>query len=59
MTNLSNEEIRRRIKDLEEEIHNREAYLLSESCSRCADAYTKIEQHKKEIGDLTKLYHNN
>ena len=58
MTNPSNEEIRRKIRDLKEEIHNYETYLLSESCSRCADAYSKIEQHKKEIGELIQLYHN-
>jgi DNA mismatch repair ATPase MutS len=58
MINPSNEEIRKRIKSLEEEIHNYETYLLSESCSRCADAYAKIEQYKTEIGELIQLYHN-
>ena len=58
MTSPSNEEIRRKIRDLEDKIHDCKAYLSSDFCVSCSEMYGNIEKYKREIEDLKKQYHN-
>lgn len=58
MTNSSNEEIRRKIRDLEDKIHDCQSYISSDFCVSCMEMYSKIEKYKAEIAALKQLYHN-
>lgn len=58
MTNPSNEEIRKRIRDLEDKIHDCKAYISSDFCVICTEMYNSIIKYEQEIMDLKSLYHN-
>jgi hypothetical protein len=56
MVNLSKEEIRRKIRDIEDKIHDCKAYISSDFCISCNEMYNNIEKYKKEIIELNKIY---
>ena len=56
MANLSREEIRRKIRDIEDKIHDCKAYISSDFCVSCNEMYSNIEKYKKEIIELNKIY---
>jgi hypothetical protein len=58
MTNPSNEEIRRKIRDLEDKIYDCKAYISSDFCVSCNEMYGNIKKHEAEIKLLKELYHN-
>jgi hypothetical protein len=58
MTNPSNEEIRRKILDLEDKIHDCKAYISSDFCISCSEMYNNIQKYQAEIKILKELYHN-
>ena len=58
MTNPLNEEIRRKIRDLEDKIHDCKAYISSDFCVSCNEMYENIKKHETEIKLLKELYHN-
>ena len=58
MTNPSNEEIRRKIRDIEDKIHDCKAYISSDFCVSCDEMYENIKKHEAEIKLLKGLYHN-
>jgi hypothetical protein len=58
MSNPSNEEIRRKIRDLEDKIHDCKSYISSDFCISCMEMYQKISKYEAEIAVLKKLYHN-
>ena len=58
MTSPSNEEIRRRIRDLEDKVHDCKTYISSDFCVSCMEMYQKIEKYKAEIEALKELHHN-
>lgn len=59
MTSPSNEEIRRKIRDLEDKIHDCKAYISSDFCVSCNEMYNNIGKYEAEIKILKELYHNN
>jgi len=58
MANQSNEEIRRKIRDLEDKIHDCKTYISSDFCVSCSEMYDNIEKYQNEITILKGLYHN-
>jgi hypothetical protein len=58
MTNQSNEEIKRKIRDLEDKIHDCKAYISSDFCVSCNEMYFNIKKYEQEINDLKKMYQN-
>ena len=52
MTNLSSEEIRRKIRDLEDKIHDCKAYISSDFCISCNEMYNNIKKYEEEIRTL-------
>lgn len=59
MSNQSNEEIKRKIRDLEDKIHDCKAYISSDFCVSCMEMYEKINQYTMEIKSLKELYEKN
>lgn len=58
MTNLSNDEIKRKIRDLEDKIHDCKAYISSDFCVSCNEMYENIKKYEIEIKLLKELCHN-
>jgi hypothetical protein len=58
MTNLSNEEIRRRISDLQDKIHDCKSYISSDFCISCNEMYKNIKKYEEEIQILKKEFHD-
>ena len=57
MTNLSSEEIRRKITDLQDKIYDAKHYILSSSCEVCQKMYEDIKKYEAEIATLkTEFY---
>jgi hypothetical protein len=56
MVNPSNEEIRKKIRDLEDKIHDCKTYISSDFCISCNEMYEKINQYTTEIKSLKELY---
>ena len=52
MTNLSSEEIRRKIRDIEDKIHDCKAYISSDFCVSCSEMYANIKKYEAEIAEL-------
>ena len=52
MTNLSSEEIRRKIRDLEDKIYDCKAYISSDFCVSCSEMYANIKKYEAEIAEL-------
>lgn len=59
MTNPSNEEIRRKIRDLEDKIHDCKAYISSDFCVSCSEMYNNIQKYEAEISVLRDLFDKN
>lgn len=59
MTNPSNEEIKRKIRDLEDKIYDCKAYISSDFCVSCMEMYDKIKKYQTEIDVLRELYLKN
>lgn len=49
MKSLTSEEIRKRIRDLEDKIHDCKAYISSDFCISCNEMYEKIRKYEAEI----------
>lgn len=49
MENLSKEEVRRKIRDIEDKIHDCKAYISSDFCVSCNEMYNKIHKHEIEL----------
>lgn len=58
MLNPTNEEIRRKIRDLEDKIHDCKAYISSDFCISCNEMYQKIQKYEAEMAVLKDMYHN-
>lgn len=58
MTSPSKEEIRRKIRNLEDKIHDCKAYIVSDFCIRCTEMYDQIHKHEAEIRILKELYND-
>jgi hypothetical protein len=58
MTNLSSEEIRRRIRDLEDKIHDCKAYISSDFCVSCNEMYKNIKKYEAEIDILKREFYD-
>jgi hypothetical protein len=58
MINLSNEEIRKKISDLEDKIHDCKSYISSDFCTSCTEMYNNIHKYEAEIKALKELYTN-
>ena len=54
MTNLPSEETRRKIRDLEDKIHDCKAYISSDFCVSCNEMYNNIKKYEVEIAELRK-----
>jgi hypothetical protein len=52
MTNLSSEETRRKIRDIEDKIHDCKAYISSDFCVSCNEMYNNIKKYEAEIAEL-------
>jgi hypothetical protein len=52
MTNLPVEEIRRKIRDLEDKIHDCKAYISSDFCISCNEMYANIKKYEAELTAL-------
>jgi peptidoglycan hydrolase CwlO-like protein len=52
MTNHQNQEIKRKIRDLEDKIHDCKAYISSDFCVSCNEMYENIKKYENEIGIL-------
>lgn len=49
---MTNEEIRLKIIDLEDKIHDARYYISSDSCYTCEQMYKNIELYQTEINKL-------
>ena len=58
MVHPTNEEIKRKIRDLEDKIHDCRAYISSDFCVSCNEMYNNIKKYEDQIRDLKELYHN-
>jgi hypothetical protein len=58
MTNLSSEEIKRKIRDIEDKIHDCKAYISSDFCVSCNEMYNNIKKYEAEIKLLKESHHN-
>ena len=56
---MTNEEIRKRIRDLEDKIHDCKAYISSDFCVSCNEMYNNINKHQQEIDLLTQALTDN
>lgn len=54
MTNLSSEEIKRKIRDIEDKIHDCRAYISSDFCVSCNEMYKNIKRYETELAELRK-----
>lgn len=54
---MTNEEVKRRIRDLEDKIHDCKAYISSDFCVSCNEMYKNIKKYEIEIELLKELYH--
>jgi hypothetical protein len=52
MTNLPSEEIRRKIRDIEDKINDCKAYISSDFCVSCNEMYNNIKKYEAEIAEL-------
>jgi peptidoglycan hydrolase CwlO-like protein len=52
MTNHQNQEIKRKIRDLEDKIHDCKAYISSDFCVSCNEMYENIKKYENEIKTL-------
>ena len=59
MANLSNEEIRIKIRDLEDKIHDCKFYISSDFCISCNEMYKNIKKYEEEIKNLKEIYDPN
>jgi len=58
MTNQPSEEIKRKIRDLEDKIHDCKAYISSDFCISCTEMYENIQRYEAEITVLKTLNTN-
>jgi hypothetical protein len=61
MANLSKDEILRKIRNLEDKIHDCKAYIVSDFCMTCKEMYDQIHKHEielKTLKDLISTTHN-
>ena len=56
---MTNEEIKKRIRDLEDKIHDCKAYISSDFCVSCNEMYNNINKHQQEIDLLTQALTDN
>lgn len=56
MSNLSKEEIRKKIVNLQDKIYDAKYYILSSSCEVCQKMYEDIKKYEAEITVLNELY---
>jgi hypothetical protein len=54
MTNLPKEEIIRKIRDIEDKIHDCKAYIVSDFCMTCNEMYENIKKYEDELTELRK-----
>ena len=58
MTSLTSEEIRRKIRDLEDKIHDCKAYIYSDFCISCNEMYKNIKKYEEEIDNLKREFYD-
>jgi hypothetical protein len=58
MSNLSSEEIRRRIVNLQDKIYDAKYYILSSSCEVCQKMYEDIKKYEAEIAALKNEFYD-
>jgi hypothetical protein len=58
MTNLSSEEIRRKIVELQDKIHDCKAYISSDFCISCNEMYKNIKKYEEEIEILKREFYD-
>lgn len=58
MTSLTSEEIRKRIRDLEDKIHDCKAYISSDFCISCSEMYEKIRKYEAELSILKNEFYD-
>jgi hypothetical protein len=58
MTSLPSEEIKRKIRDIEDKIHDCKAYISSDFCVSCNEMYNNIKKYEAEIKLLKESHHN-
>jgi hypothetical protein len=58
MTNLSSEEIRRKISELQDKIHDCKAYISSDFCISCNEMYKNIKKYEAEIDILKREFYD-
>lgn len=56
---MTNEEIKRKIRDLEDKIHDCKAYISSDFCVSCNEMYKNINEYQQEIQILTQALTQN
>jgi hypothetical protein len=56
---MTNEEIKKRIRDLEDKIHDCKAYISSDFCVSCNEMYNNINKHQQEIDLLAQALTDN
>lgn len=49
MANLSKDEILKKIRNLEDKIHDCKAYIVSDFCMTCKEMYQNITKYESEI----------
>ena len=49
---MLNEEVKRKIRDLEDKIHDCKAYIVSDFCISCKEMYDNIKKYEQEIHHL-------
>lgn len=49
---MTNQEIRKKIIELDDKIHDARYYISSDSCSNCERMYKNIIEYQKEIQNL-------
>ena len=56
MTDHQNQEIKRKIRDLEDKIHDCKAYISSDFCVSCNEMYENIKKYENEIKTLKEFF---
>jgi peptidoglycan hydrolase CwlO-like protein len=56
MTDHQNQEIRRKIRDIEDKIHDCKAYISSDFCVSCNEMYENIKKYENEIKTLKEFF---